>query len=142
MPQDNLGSVVRSLVHEKIGCVVVVDPKDGRAVVRRRSYISQVDPGALKTPSGSYLSSSTVWNFGAFKPLVSNIKLHDLCTAGIVTKQDANRFFLDQVPLQTPVKDVMSTNLHPADPGERCPQPTSLFSLSSRQSPLVSRFIL
>lgn len=32
MPQDKLKSVVESLVNEKIGCVVVVDPDTGRAV--------------------------------------------------------------------------------------------------------------
>lgn len=48
MPRDKLQSVVESLVKEKIGCVVVVDPDSSRAV-------------------------------------------------GIVTKQDVNRFFLQQV---------------------------------------------
>jgi type II secretory pathway component GspD/PulD (secretin) len=48
MPQDKLRSVIESLVKEKIGCVVVVDPDTGRAV-------------------------------------------------GIVTKQDTNRMFLNQV---------------------------------------------
>lgn len=32
MPQDKLQSVVESLVTEKIGCVVVVDPDTNRAV--------------------------------------------------------------------------------------------------------------
>ena len=48
MPEDKLSSVVASLVNEKIGCVVVVDPASERAV-------------------------------------------------GIVTKQDVNRMFLNQV---------------------------------------------
>ena len=48
MPEDKLSSVVTSLVNEKIGCVVVVDPASERAV-------------------------------------------------GIVTKQDVNRMFLNQV---------------------------------------------
>jgi hypothetical protein len=48
MPEDKLSSVVTSLVNEKIGCVVVVDPAAERAV-------------------------------------------------GIVTKQDVNRMFLNQV---------------------------------------------
>ncbi len=53
MPEDKLSSVVASLVNERIGCVVVVDPASERAV-------------------------------------------------GIVTKQDVNRMFLNQV--RTPVR--------------------------------------
>ena len=32
MPQDKLKSVVESLVNERIGCVIVVDPDTNRAV--------------------------------------------------------------------------------------------------------------
>ena len=54
MPEDKLQSVVESLVNEKIGCVVVVDPNTGRAVgiVTKqdvnRMFLRQVSASFLK----------------------------------------------------------------------------------------------
>ena len=161
MPEDKLSSVVTSLVNEKIGCVVVVDPAAERAVgiVTKqdvnRMFLNQVRTGFVVVTDTERLRRDAAaprgFRGGASRPTVpsrprprprrprprARTKASARRVRGERKKTSVSspddffpfapdprrRFHASRVltlhaqtPLETPVKDVMSTTLYPAAP--------------------------
>ena len=143
-PEDKLRSVVDSLVNEKVGCVVVVDAGKAVGIITKqdvnRFFLSEVrtQPPRPRLSSLSSLNPTqprkprreTTQYTPRYAPIRRRNPDPDEQTTSHRPSISRNRkkfseeFFQflssratpPQIPLDTPVSQVMSTNLHPARP--------------------------
>ena len=139
-PEDKLRSVVDSLVNEKIGCVVVVDAGKAVGIITKqdvnRFFLSEVrtQPPRPRLPSLSSLNPTRRRKprreTTRYTPRYAPIRrrhpdLEQPLTVRVYPRKKFSEEFFQflssratppQIPLDTPVSQVMSTNLHPARP--------------------------
>ena len=142
-PEDKLRSVVDSLVNEKIGCVVVVDAGKAVGIITKqdvnRFFLSEVrtQPPRPRLTSLSSLNPTRprkprrettryTPRYAPIRPETRSRRTNNLSPSEYIRnrKKFSEEFFQflssratpPQIPLDTPVSQVMSTNLHPARP--------------------------